>query len=148
MEGHHLQVIALSTDHQTNPPQIRTPAFQQELYLQALFCFSAGHIVEYQFRLCFLWTLIHHPHTHTRLWSWLVDFCQVHQKSYPRLTFYIRTWLIRAGMVNSLIYLFFWKVFSSFAGYQRSTQSFPTIFRPRKRGNEIFFIIIFMNNAY
>lgn len=77
----------------------------------------------------------------TRLWSCLVHFRQVHQSSFPRLTFYIRTWLIRGGMVNLFIYFYFWKVFSSFVGYQRSTQSFPTMFRPRKRGNEIFLFL-------
>lgn len=87
-------------------------------------------------------------HAPTRLWSRLVHFRQVHQTTFPGLTFDIRTWLIRGGMVNLFIYFYFWKVFSSFVGYQRSTQSFPTMFRPRKRGNEIFFFLIFMNSAY
>lgn len=37
MEWHHLQPTAIPTYHQTNPLQRCTPAFQQELYLQALF---------------------------------------------------------------------------------------------------------------
>lgn len=67
IEGHLLQSIAISTYHQTNPLQTCTPAFQQELYLEALFCFSAGHIADCQFRLCFLWTLIHHLCMHKTL---------------------------------------------------------------------------------
>lgn len=103
-------------------------------------CFSAGHIADCQLRLCFLWTLTCHPCTHKTL---VMSGALLPSPPiiFPKANFYIRTWLIRGGMVNLFIYFYFWKVFSSFVGYQRSTQSIPTMFRPRKRGNEIFFFL-------
>lgn len=124
---------------------VRLPAFQQEPYLQALFL-SRTHCRPPRRTVLSL-----NPCTRSTTHKILVTSGALFPSSTNNLSqgsfFTLGHHYLEE---EQLIFYFFFISGRSFHPMLdiKAAQSFPAMFRPRKRGNEIYFFFIFMKSAY